>query len=57
MNIFLVVEDFSYEGFEIDSIYSNRAAAKERQAKLKASVSWPVDIMTFELLDEAKKDE
>lgn len=53
MKIFLVLEDFGHEGFEIAGIYSNRQAAKKKMDDLLAGQpSWQIRLEETELLDE-----
>ena len=53
MKVFLVLEDFEYEGFEIAGIYSNRLAAKKKmELLLKDEPSWQIRLEEMELLDE-----
>lgn len=50
MKVFLVIEDFGYEGIEIDSIWDNRLAAKKRKTEIEASdISWEVRIEDWEV--------
>jgi hypothetical protein len=50
MKVFLVLEAFDYEGFEVDSVWSNRSGAKKRKAELEAGdISWTIEIMEKEL--------
>lgn len=53
MKVFLVLEDFGYEGFDIAAVYTNRAAAKEKVKILESdNPSWNIRIEEKDLLDE-----
>lgn len=50
MKVFLVLEDFAYEGYEVDSVWENRLGAKKRKAELEAGdISWTIEIKEMEL--------